>query len=304
MTRLEEIITSAEVIVFVVSPDSARSKVCDEEIAFAQAMGKRIIPVLCRPIDFATAPPRLSALNVKISFCNGDEAEAADSLKQLAAAIHLDVKWFRTAARLISIARRWETAGRTNEQLLKGAELVEAEAWAARRPVSAPQHPEILLDFLVASREGEEERKAIDKVEKARYLELVGVMRPFLEEEVRVREAMPEPNHYGVAREARLELEFVRSLLDLGNKWHPQAAMYLSSTGAAEGYAEIFRFPCCQRVVWDFRSTGASDPPSQFRSDGCKEVPKAVQYEYRQRSNPFTSALVGKYREITRSNRS
>src|SRR6266480_1311711 len=65
--RLEEMITAAEVMIFVVSPDSIRSKVCDEEIAFAQGLGKRIIPVLCRSIDFSTAPPRLSTLNVKIS---------------------------------------------------------------------------------------------------------------------------------------------------------------------------------------------------------------------------------------------
>jgi hypothetical protein len=45
-TRLEEMITSAEVMIFVVSPDSIQSKVCSEEIAFAQTIGKRIIPVL------------------------------------------------------------------------------------------------------------------------------------------------------------------------------------------------------------------------------------------------------------------
>lgn len=296
-TRLEEMITSAEVIVFVVSPDSVKSKVCDEEIAFSQGMGKRIIPVLCRSIDFAKAPPRLSALNVKINFAEGDMDQVADSLLELTAAIHLDVKWFRTAARLASIAAHWDAAARTSDRLLRGAELLETEAWAARRPVSAPQHAVIILDFLAASRDAEEERKTIDAVEKARYLELVGVMRPFLEEEVRVREEMPESGHYGVAQEDRLELEFVRSLLHLEGKWHPEVAIHLTSLGAVDGYAEIFRFPCCQRVVKDFRSTGSTDPPSQFRSDGCKDVPKAVQYEYRERSNPFRSQLVQKYHE-------
>src|SRR5688572_24998721 len=41
--RLEEMITTSQVVVFVVSPDSARSHICDEEIAFAQALRKRII---------------------------------------------------------------------------------------------------------------------------------------------------------------------------------------------------------------------------------------------------------------------
>src|ERR1044071_4012511 len=66
--RLKEMIIAADVIVFSVSPDSIRSPVCDEEVAFAQSLKKRIIPILVRPIDFAKAPPRLSALNIKIRF--------------------------------------------------------------------------------------------------------------------------------------------------------------------------------------------------------------------------------------------
>ena len=57
--RLQAMIASADAMVFVVSPDSAASKVCDEEIAYARGLGKRIIPVLRRPIDYHKAPPRL-----------------------------------------------------------------------------------------------------------------------------------------------------------------------------------------------------------------------------------------------------
>jgi len=75
--RLKDMIAAADVMVFIVSPDSAASKVCDEEIAYARALGKRIIPVLRSPIDFAKAPPRLSALNVKLIFTD-DRDEAFD----------------------------------------------------------------------------------------------------------------------------------------------------------------------------------------------------------------------------------
>jgi hypothetical protein len=157
--RVEEMITSAEVIVFVVSPDSIKSKDCDYEIAFAQRMGKRLIPILCRPINFQQAPPRISALNVKITFIQGNASQIADSLRELTAAIHLDVKWFRTAARLDSIAARWDAAGRAEDRLLRGAELLEAEAWAALRPASAPHSGAILSDFLAVSREESQARE-------------------------------------------------------------------------------------------------------------------------------------------------
>jgi hypothetical protein len=155
------------------------------------------------------------------------------------------------------------------------------------------------LEYLDRSRDAEDERKTIEDVEKARYLELIAVIRPFLEAEVRVREQRPKPDHSGVAQEDQLELEFVRSLLSLDNRWHPQRAVYLQSTGARDGYAEIFRFPCCMTIVRDFRSMGVTDPPSQFRADGCREVPEAVRHEYRERSNPFRSELIRQFQILT-----
>src|SRR5215831_16067560 len=66
--RLKEMITSAVVIIPVFSSNIIQSKPCDDEIAFAQGLNKRIIPVLCQSMDLETLPPRLSALNVKITF--------------------------------------------------------------------------------------------------------------------------------------------------------------------------------------------------------------------------------------------
>jgi hypothetical protein len=294
-TRLQEMITAAHVVVFVVSPDSAHSPICDEEIALAQALRKRIIPVLCRHVNFAKAPPRLSAINVKLSFI-GDEDQRRDALARLTAAIQRDIPWLRTSSRLSLAAAQWESSGRSADHLLRGVELREAENWATRRPATAPEHSELLLAYLAASRDAEGERRMIGEIEKARYLELVATMHPFLEEEIRIREAEPRANHGGVANEMRLELEALRALLYLESKWHPQPANFVQSTGAREGYAEIFRFPCCGRIAEDFRSLGVSEPPSQFRSDGCASVPEAIQHEYRARANPFHSLLVARYR--------
>ncbi|WP_189787482.1 toll/interleukin-1 receptor domain-containing protein [Streptomyces capitiformicae] len=294
-TRLEEMITAAEVIVFVVSPDSARSRVCDEEIAFAQGLGKRIIPVLWRPIDFDTAPPRLSTLNIKISFATPDSDRLTASLQELVTSIHTDVRWFRTAALLSAAARRWDASGRPADRLLRGVELREAEAWAARRPSSAPRHPDILLEFLAESRGAEDERATLAAIEQARYHELIEILRPFLEAEIKLRERLPESNHWGVAKEMQQELMLLQSILYTHHRWHPEEAVFVSHTGAAEGYAEIFRFPCCGKISWEYRSAGPSEPPSQLRADGCKDLPEAARREGRERMNPFTSQLVARY---------
>ena len=60
--RLGELIRDADTVTFVLSPSSAGSPVCAWEVDEAARLGKRIIPVLCRPLE-GNAPPRLANLN-------------------------------------------------------------------------------------------------------------------------------------------------------------------------------------------------------------------------------------------------
>jgi WD40 repeat protein len=147
--RLQEMNAASESMVFIVSPDSASSRVCDEEIAYARALGKRVIPILVRPINYATAPPRLSALNVKISFV--EETQFAGGVSALARALDVDVNWHREGARLMYLASKWDGQKRPDSQLLPSGAIVDAEAWAGRRPPGGEPPGEPLLSFLDAS---------------------------------------------------------------------------------------------------------------------------------------------------------
>src|SRR5205823_11488471 len=66
-SRLGDLIRDADTVVFVLSPSSARSEICSWEVGEAVRLGKRIVPVLSRPLDGATPPPQLADLNY-ISF--------------------------------------------------------------------------------------------------------------------------------------------------------------------------------------------------------------------------------------------
>src|SRR6266498_3861085 len=190
--RLQELIAAADVMVFVVSPDSARSSVCDEEIAYARALGKRVIAILHRTIDFDKAPPRLAALNVKISFVK-DAVVYNESLDELARALALDVGWMRESTRITQAAHRWSAAQRESDLLLQGTELRAVEKWMARRPTTGQAASALVLDFIEASRDAEEERSAISEVQRIRYQEIERVTRGLLEEELSVRESLPPP---------------------------------------------------------------------------------------------------------------
>lgn len=149
--RLQEMIAAADVMVFLVSPDSAASAVCDEEIAYARALGKRIIAVLARPVDFAKAPPRLSALNVRIDFAEGGPGFDA-ALAGLVAALETNVGWHRDGRKYLIRVQEWDTAGRPKSRLLREGAVEEAERWAVTRPRGEPEPGELFLAWIAASR--------------------------------------------------------------------------------------------------------------------------------------------------------
>jgi formylglycine-generating enzyme required for sulfatase activity len=150
--RLQQMIASADVIVFVVSPDSAGSRVCDEEVAYAQGIGKRIIPILRRPIDYAKAPPRLSAHNVKLDFTGDEEAGFGSALKQLCAVLDVDVVWYRESRRLTQLALEWDWEKRPPDRLMSSADIRATARLLETRPRNAELPPQVLIDFRDASR--------------------------------------------------------------------------------------------------------------------------------------------------------
>lgn len=156
--RLQEMILAADVMVFVVSPDSAASRICDEEIAYARALSKRVIAILRRPIDFAAAPPRLAALNVKIDASADDDAPFEIFIAQLSTALARDVAWLREQTRLSQAAADWERSGQREDELLHGAEIGEAETWLSRKPPGVTELPEQIVVYLNASRAMQAER--------------------------------------------------------------------------------------------------------------------------------------------------
>jgi WD40 repeat protein len=165
---LKAMIAASDVMIFVVTPDSATSPVCDDEIAHARVLGKRVIAILRRAVDFNVAPERLRALNVKIDFRNDADHAFYAALASLCAELDLDIEWHRLGTHLTRQANRWEQSGRPEAQLLRAGAIAEAESWAARRPQSVHELGRTLLDFLDASR-------AKESADRERLLTVTGL---------------------------------------------------------------------------------------------------------------------------------
>lgn len=158
--RIQALITQADTVVFVLSPDAVGSEICRREVAFAASLNKRFAPVVARRVADAAVPPELARLNFVFL---DDEAEYEAGADRLAAALSTDIGWIRRHTELGEIALRWEAAGRPAQHglLLRPPILEEAEAWIAGRPDGAPAPTEATRALVVASRTGETRRRRL-----------------------------------------------------------------------------------------------------------------------------------------------
>src|SRR5262245_6808429 len=163
--RLGNLIREADTVVFVQSPTSARSEICAWEVEEAARLGKRILPVNCRPLEGTSPPPRLRDLNYIFFY---EDPKVSDSgfgtgLASLVAALNTDFDWLREHTRYLQRATEWDRGGRPANRLLSGDDIADAKAWAARRPKSAPEPTALHLDFIRASEEEAEARSSAQR---------------------------------------------------------------------------------------------------------------------------------------------
>jgi hypothetical protein len=131
------------------SPTSARSEICAWEVEEALRLNKRILPIVCRPLEGASPPPQLRERK---------ESGFGTGLASLIAALNTDFDWLREHTRYLQRATEWDRGGRPANRLLSGDDIAEAKDWVARRPKSAPVPTALHLDFIRASEEEAEAR--------------------------------------------------------------------------------------------------------------------------------------------------
>jgi WD40 repeat protein len=168
--QLRLMILSADVFLFVISPESVASEACREEVELAASLGKRLIPVSHRDHgadERVPAPLR----EPQWTFMR-TEAEIADALEGLSVAVRTDFALAREHQRLSVAAENWRHRGATRTDLLRGDSLRHAEQWlaaAGANPRTLPKPSPLVSDFIVRS-------QANSRWEVRRNFALVGVL--------------------------------------------------------------------------------------------------------------------------------
>ena len=173
--RLGAMIRDADTVAFILSPASAASPVCKWEVAEAVRLGKRIVPVLCRPLGDATAPEQLAERNYIYFYDEPDYPGSGfgTGLVRLVETLETDLDWLREGTRLLQRSSEWDEGRRSDGRLLFGDSIAAAKGWLARQPSNAPPPTTLLLDYIRASEEHDTRRQSEERQRLAEREELV-----------------------------------------------------------------------------------------------------------------------------------
>lgn len=163
--RLGHLIEQAGTVVFLLSPDSVASEICDWEVNEAERLGKRLLPVVVRDVPDDRVPGRLKRLNYIFLRLQDDEAAEVGRLSE---ALQTDIGWVREHARLGVRAAEWQRKQRLDELLLRGSELQAAELWQSERRTSGQSPTDLHHAFIKASRAAEQARTDAERAHLAR----------------------------------------------------------------------------------------------------------------------------------------
>src|SRR5688572_16983748 len=151
--EIEKGIEEADIFLFLLSPDSCKSKVCKEELEHATKNGKRLIPVVVRDIKSDESPPELSQLNW--IFLRG-ENDFDTGLSKLTTAINTDYAWTHVHRQLQIKALEWERSDHKSGFLLHGEELADAEVQLATNSSKEPHPTDLQREYVLSSRQATE----------------------------------------------------------------------------------------------------------------------------------------------------
>src|SRR5918995_2102395 len=147
-------IEESDAFIFLISPDSIASEVCNVEIGRAAQNNKRIIPIVLRDVD-----PRITHENIrKLNWTFIRENDNFDEgLQKVKTAIELDLDWLEEHRRLQVRSLEWHRK-KDPSLLLRGRDLRNARHMVATATSKDPIPTELQQKFIQYSQQSERNR--------------------------------------------------------------------------------------------------------------------------------------------------
>ncbi len=147
--EIETGIEESNAFIFVISPDSITSKVCQTELKYAVSHNKRLIPISYQEVS-EKIPAELAQLNW-IFF--RDQEDFPQSFANLLQTLDTDLDFVKTHTRLLVRAKEWQEHDFDNSFLLHGTDLSVAEQWLDNhRAEQTPEPTHLHTRYIIHSR--------------------------------------------------------------------------------------------------------------------------------------------------------
>lgn len=128
--EIEAGIDASNTFVFFVSPHSAQSEVCYREVQYAVDNNKRIVPVMCIPIENNEIVEKLHpAIRIHNWLLFHDEQAFEENIQRLITTLTTELGHLRLHTRYLVRAREWDERERAISFLLRGTDAEEAISW-------------------------------------------------------------------------------------------------------------------------------------------------------------------------------
>lgn len=144
--------------IFVLSPDSLASEICEEERLHAVGNNKRIVPIVRVEVDPKGVIDELARPNW-IYFRQQDDFD--DAVCTLVDALDADLEWLDGHARLLVRANEWSAQRRDGSLLLRGRDLAAAERWIAQEADHRERATSLQREYVSASRHAASRRRTL-----------------------------------------------------------------------------------------------------------------------------------------------
>ena len=154
-------IDAANTFMFIISPDSARSEVCYNEVDYANKNHKRIVPVVHRQPSRDDQQHMHPAVNRHNWVFVRDDDQFQTDFQALITALDTDLSYVRDHTRLLTRAKEWEQRGRDGSLLLRGPDLHDAENMLVQSAhYEAPKPTDLQTEYIFASRRAANRRQS------------------------------------------------------------------------------------------------------------------------------------------------
>jgi len=144
-------IEQADAFLFLVSPDSVKSEVCNQEIDHAVQNGKRILPIVIHDIPPQKPHPEISKRNW--IFCREGQDDFKQAIDETRDTIHTDYEWLQFHTELQVKALKWQRSDYEKSLLLRGRELESAESMLGLKAGLEPQPVDLQREYILRSRQ-------------------------------------------------------------------------------------------------------------------------------------------------------